>query len=169
MLRKPCRLQTDGRTDGRTDKVNPVYPPPPTLLGGGIMKYKYMLMFPKIISQLYHTPEITLLHVYKHQIFFFLCVNFLTATHIWMMYSYGISCMHSFVQSQQSPKRSAGSTGAHHYGWVTNSNRSKQLVKMDWFLMTYWQHLNLSIVSATLSFSQQLDPNKLAFTQSDSS
>ena len=24
MLRKPCRLQTDGRTDGRTDKVNPV-------------------------------------------------------------------------------------------------------------------------------------------------
>ena len=39
MLRKPCRLQTDGqtdgRTDGRTDKVNPVYPPP-TSLGGGI-------------------------------------------------------------------------------------------------------------------------------------
>ena len=27
MLRKPCRLQTDGRTDGRTDKVNPVYSP----------------------------------------------------------------------------------------------------------------------------------------------
>ena len=35
MLRKPSRLQTDGRTDGRTDgqtdgwtdKVNPVYPP----------------------------------------------------------------------------------------------------------------------------------------------
>ena len=31
MLRKPCRLQTDGqtdrRTDGRTDKANPVYPP----------------------------------------------------------------------------------------------------------------------------------------------
>ena len=31
MLRKPCRLQTDGWTDrrmgGRTDKVNPVYPP----------------------------------------------------------------------------------------------------------------------------------------------
>ena len=30
MLRKPCRLQTDGQTDGqtdrRTDKVNPVYP-----------------------------------------------------------------------------------------------------------------------------------------------
>ena len=35
MLRKPCRLQTDGRTDGRTDKVNPVYPPP-TSLGRGI-------------------------------------------------------------------------------------------------------------------------------------
>ena len=27
MLRKPCRLKTDGQTDGRTDKVNPVYPP----------------------------------------------------------------------------------------------------------------------------------------------
>ena len=39
MLRKPCCLQTDGRTDGRTDKVNPVYsPPPPTSLGWGIMK-----------------------------------------------------------------------------------------------------------------------------------
>ena len=41
MLRKPCRLQTDGRTDrrtdGQTDKVNPVYPPP-TSLGGGIKK-----------------------------------------------------------------------------------------------------------------------------------
>ena len=36
MLRKPCRLQTDGQTDRRTDKVNPVYPPP-TLLGGGII------------------------------------------------------------------------------------------------------------------------------------
>ena len=38
MLRKPCHLQTDGRTDGQTDqdKVNPVYPPP-TSLGRGIM------------------------------------------------------------------------------------------------------------------------------------
>ena len=27
MLWKPCRLQTDGQTDRRTDKVNPVYPP----------------------------------------------------------------------------------------------------------------------------------------------
>ena len=38
-LRKPCRLQTDGQTDGRTgrqtDKVIPVYPQP-TSLGGGI-------------------------------------------------------------------------------------------------------------------------------------
>ena len=42
MLRKPCRLQTDGQTDGRTDKVNPVYPPPPqTSLGGGIIISKY--------------------------------------------------------------------------------------------------------------------------------
>ena len=37
MLQKPCRVQTDGRTDGRTDKVNPVYPPP-TSLGGGYNK-----------------------------------------------------------------------------------------------------------------------------------
>ena len=35
MLQKPCRRRTDGQTDGRTDKVNPVYPPP-TSLGGGI-------------------------------------------------------------------------------------------------------------------------------------
>ena len=27
MLRKPCRLQTEGQTDRRTDKVNLVYPP----------------------------------------------------------------------------------------------------------------------------------------------
>ena len=40
MLRKPCRLQTDGRMDGRTDKVNPVYPPP-TLLDGGIMMVQF--------------------------------------------------------------------------------------------------------------------------------
>ena len=37
MLRKPCRLQTDGWTDGRTDKVNPVYPPP-TSLGRGMKR-----------------------------------------------------------------------------------------------------------------------------------
>ena len=37
MLRKPCRLQTDGQTDRRTDKVNPVYPPP-TSFGGGIKR-----------------------------------------------------------------------------------------------------------------------------------
>ena len=30
MLRKPCRLQTDGRTNGQMEKVNPVYPPPPS-------------------------------------------------------------------------------------------------------------------------------------------
>ena len=36
MPRKPCRLQTDGLTDGRTDKVNPVYLPL-TSLDGGIM------------------------------------------------------------------------------------------------------------------------------------
>ena len=40
MLRKPCRLQTDGRSDRRTDKVKPIYPPPPpptpTSLGRGI-------------------------------------------------------------------------------------------------------------------------------------
>ena len=31
MLRKPCRLQTDGQTD----KVNPVYPPPSNFVGRG--------------------------------------------------------------------------------------------------------------------------------------
>ena len=42
MLRKPCRLQTDGQTDGRTDGQGessippPPPPPPPTSLGGGI-------------------------------------------------------------------------------------------------------------------------------------
>ena len=35
MLRKPCRLQTDGRRDGQTDKVNPVYPPPSNFVGRG--------------------------------------------------------------------------------------------------------------------------------------
>ena len=44
MIRKPCRLQTDRRTDGQTDKVNPVYPPP-TSLGGGIIIAK----IPKVI------------------------------------------------------------------------------------------------------------------------
>ena len=43
MLRKPCRLQTDGRTDGRTDRRTDgrtrwiQYTPPPTSLGGGII------------------------------------------------------------------------------------------------------------------------------------
>ena len=47
MLRKPCRLQTDGRTDGLMDKVNPVYTPP-TSLGGGInMGWNY-LSIPKL-------------------------------------------------------------------------------------------------------------------------
>ena len=38
MLRKPCRLQTDGRTDGQTDGQgeSSIPPPPPTSLGGGI-------------------------------------------------------------------------------------------------------------------------------------
>ena len=35
MLWKPCRLQTDGWTDERTDKVSPVYPPS-NLVGWGI-------------------------------------------------------------------------------------------------------------------------------------
>ena len=42
MLRKPCRLQTDGRTDrrtdGQTDKVNPVYPPS-NFVGRGYNNY----------------------------------------------------------------------------------------------------------------------------------
>ena len=35
MLQKPCRLQTDGQTHRRTDKVNPVYPPPSNFVGRG--------------------------------------------------------------------------------------------------------------------------------------
>ena len=38
MLRKPCRLQTDGRTDGQGESSIP--PPPPTSLGGGIKMIK---------------------------------------------------------------------------------------------------------------------------------
>ena len=45
MLRKPCRLQTDGRTDGRTDKVNPVYPPS-NFVGRGY-KNTYNRILPK--------------------------------------------------------------------------------------------------------------------------
>ena len=45
MLQKPCRLQTDGRTDRRTDKVNPVYPPP-TSLGGGITNKEIKFLGP---------------------------------------------------------------------------------------------------------------------------
>ena len=38
MLRKPSRLQTDGRTDGQGESSNPVYPPPTSLGGGGIIR-----------------------------------------------------------------------------------------------------------------------------------
>ena len=44
MFRKPCRLQTNGRMDRRTDKVNPVYPPP-TSLGGGIKSKSKKTLF----------------------------------------------------------------------------------------------------------------------------
>ena len=37
MLRKPCRLQTDGQTDRRTRWIQYTPPPPPTSLGGGII------------------------------------------------------------------------------------------------------------------------------------
>ena len=37
MLRKPCRLQTGGQTDGQGESsIHP--PPPPTSLGGGIKR-----------------------------------------------------------------------------------------------------------------------------------
>ena len=38
MLRKPCRLQTDGRTDGQTDRQGESNIPPPTSLGVGIIR-----------------------------------------------------------------------------------------------------------------------------------
>ena len=45
MLRKRCRLQTDGRTDGRTEGRTKwiQYTPPPTSLGGGIIKYHQII------------------------------------------------------------------------------------------------------------------------------
>ena len=49
MLRKPCRLQTDGQTDGRTDKVNPVYPPS-NFVGRGIIT--------KVSHQLFSNPHL---------------------------------------------------------------------------------------------------------------
>ena len=52
MLRKPCRLQTDGqtdrRTDGRTDKVNPVYPPS-NFVGRGYNKDLFLV--PCLVSR----------------------------------------------------------------------------------------------------------------------
>ena len=53
MLRKPCRLQTDRRTDGQTDKVNPVHPPS-NFVGRGYKKihdfsYLHSLRLTKII------------------------------------------------------------------------------------------------------------------------
>ena len=59
MLRKPCRLQTDGqtdrrtdgRTDGRTDKVIPVYPPS-NFVGRGY----------KNTEALYHWPLLRGIH-----------------------------------------------------------------------------------------------------------
>ena len=52
MLRKPCRLQTDGRTDGQTDRRTDgrtrwiQYTPPPTSLGGGIIKLFFTALWP---------------------------------------------------------------------------------------------------------------------------
>ena len=74
MLRKPCRLQTDGRTDRRTDKVNPVYPtptptptpPPPTLLGGGIkILLGWLRMYPDTMTRKrfpHHCPFVRGIH-----------------------------------------------------------------------------------------------------------
>ena len=51
MLRKPCRLQTDGQTDRRTDKVNPVYPPPTSLGRGIINSYEECTWFVPVFIQ----------------------------------------------------------------------------------------------------------------------
>ena len=37
MLRKPCRLQTDGRTDGQDESSIPPPPPPSNFVGRGII------------------------------------------------------------------------------------------------------------------------------------
>ena len=42
--------QTDGRTDGRTDKVNPVYPPPPSNFVGRGYKKQILLQLSPFIS-----------------------------------------------------------------------------------------------------------------------
>ena len=41
MLRKPCRLRTDGQTDGQGESS---IPPPPTSLGGGIINMNLTLL-----------------------------------------------------------------------------------------------------------------------------
>ena len=66
MLRKPCRLQTDGQTDGRTDrrtdKVNPVYPPP-TSLGGGINIKKNKVLLQQMLYSNYLATQFPIFHL----------------------------------------------------------------------------------------------------------
>ena len=61
MLQKPCRLQTDGqtdrRTDGQKDKVNPVYPPS-NFVGRGYNNLDVMgCKYENLDSDLYSTQS----------------------------------------------------------------------------------------------------------------
>ena len=61
MLRKPCCLQTYGRTDGRTEDGRTrwiQYTPPPTLLGGGIINKNTHKIFTIDTPQLILTGEL---------------------------------------------------------------------------------------------------------------
>ena len=66
MLRKPCRLQTDGQTDRRTDGRTRwiQYTPPPTSLGGGITMFLYYILCDNIDGSMTKIEEIEL-HVHQ--------------------------------------------------------------------------------------------------------
>ena len=64
MLRKPCRLQTDGQTDRRTDKVNPVYPPSNFVGRGYNNKFCEQVLFYNRLGN-EHNLTVTLVIHYK--------------------------------------------------------------------------------------------------------
>ena len=86
MLRKPCRLQTDGRTRWIQ------YTPPPTLLGGGIIIVKRC--YSQCGSHFYSPPHLSDGHFYdQHN----LCVGlFITTQDSWKHYK-TYSAYHCFM------------------------------------------------------------------------